>query len=451
MARTANKSAGRKTSATRSKSTSARTRSTSSRSKSSGAASGKKTAARTSGNGRTANVSRTKAKKQIGRSGLIQKTTQAIKKMVGKKQTKKIRYAVVGLGHITQNAVLPAFEHAGENCELAALVSSDTTKLKKLGKKYDIENLYLYEEYEQCLTSGEIDAVYIALPNSMHRDYAIKAATCGVHVLCEKPMAVTEEDCEAMIEAAEDNNVKLMIAYRLHFEEANLGAIEIVTSGKIGEPRIFNSVFSMQVKEGDIRTQKKMGGGSLYDIGIYCINAARYLFRDEPIEVTAMTASSDDERFEEVEEITSAVMRFSDDRVASFTCSFGSTDAAMYQVLGTKGMITVNPAFEYEADLKYEVTIEGRTNSKRVSRRDQFAPELVYFADCILKNKKPEPDGNEGLIDVRIIEAIYQSAKTGKTVRLDDMFKQRRPTMQMEMKKPRPRKPELVNTEAPHK
>lgn len=411
----------------------------------------KKTAARTSAKGRTATISRAKAKKTNGRGGLIQKTTATIKKMVGKKQTKKIRYAVVGLGHITQNAVLPAFEHAGENSELVALVSSDTTKLKKLGKKYGIDNLYLYEEYEQCLTSGEIDAVYIALPNSMHREYAIKAATCGVHVLCEKPMAVTEEDCEAMIAAAEENNVKLMIAYRLHFEEANLGAIEIVTSGKIGEPRIFNSVFSMQVKEGDIRTQKKMGGGSLYDIGIYCINAARYIFRDEPIEVTAMTASSDDERFEEVDEITSAVMRFSDEKIASFTCSFGSTDAAMYQVLGTKGMLTVNPAFEYEADLKYEVTIEGRTNSKRISRRDQFAPELVYFADCVLKNKKPEPDGTEGLIDVRIIEAIYESARTGKTVRLDDMFKNRRPTLNMEMKKPKPNKPELVNTEAPHK
>ena len=447
MARTASKPAGksRKTSAARSK-----PKATASRAKTTGSAH-KKTAARTSAKSRTATVSRGKAKKHNGRGGLIQKTTETIKKMVGKKQTKKIRYAVVGLGHIAQNAVLPAFEHAGENSELVALVSSDTSKLKKLGKKYDIDKLYLYEEYEECLTSGEIDAVYIALPNNMHREYAIKAATCGVHILCEKPMAVTEEDCEAMIAAAEENNVKLMIAYRLHFEEANLSAIEIVNSGKIGEPRIFNSVFSMQVKEGDIRTQKRMGGGSLYDIGIYCINAARYIFRDEPTEVTALTASSDDERFEEVDEITSAIMRFSDDRVASFTCSFGSTDAAMYQVLGTKGMVTVNPAFEYEADLKYEVTIEGRTSSKRVSRRDQFAPELIYFADCVLKNKKPEPDGTEGLIDVRIIEAIYQSAKTGKTVRLDDMFKKRRPTMSMEIKKPKPRKTELVNTEAPHK
>jgi glucose-fructose oxidoreductase len=187
---------------------------------------------------------------------------------------KKIRYAVVGLGYIAQNAVLPAFAHA-RNSELTALVSDNPTKLKKLSKKYCVPHTYSYEEYSECLESGEVDAVYIALPNHMHRAYTEAAARAGVHVLCEKPMAVTEEDCQAMIAAAEKNNIKLMIAYRLHFEEANLRAVELVQSGKLGEPRVFDSVFTMQVKPGNVRLQKEKGGGTLYDIGIYCINAAR--------------------------------------------------------------------------------------------------------------------------------------------------------------------------------
>src|SRR5712691_3117452 len=141
---------------------------------------------------------------------------------------KKVRYAVVGLGYIAQIAVLPAFKH---------------------GRKYGVSNTYSYEDYESCLESGEVDAVYIALPNVMHPEYAERAARAGIHVLCEKPMAITEQECESMIEAAQRNRVKLMIAYRLHFEEANLRAVDIVNSGKLGQPRIFNSVFSQQVKE----------------------------------------------------------------------------------------------------------------------------------------------------------------------------------------------------------
>src|SRR5438105_2516048 len=148
------------------------------------------------------------------------------------KTTQKIRYAVVGLGYISQAAVLPAFRHA-ENSELTALVSDDPEKLEKLSRNYDVRHTYTYEQYDECLRSGQIDAVYIALPNSLHRDYTVRAARAGIHVLCEKPMALSEQDCRAMIEAAETNHIKLMIAYRLHFEPTHLQAIEIIQSGKI--------------------------------------------------------------------------------------------------------------------------------------------------------------------------------------------------------------------------
>src|SRR5918911_1964650 len=201
-----------------------------------------------------------------------------------------IRYAVVGCGHIAQVAVLPAFGNARRNSKLAAIVSGDPVKRAELAKKYDIPQAIDYAHYDALLKSGDIDAVYIALPNNMHAEYTERAARAGVHVLCEKPMAVTEAECELMARTAREHRVKLMIAYRLHFERANLEAVEIARSGRIGEPRLFTSTFTMTVVPGNIRVQRALGGGVLYDIGIYCINAARSLFRDEPTEVSAVAA-----------------------------------------------------------------------------------------------------------------------------------------------------------------
>jgi predicted dehydrogenase len=361
----------------------------------------------------------------------------------------KIRYAVVGLGYISQIAVLPAFAHAAKNSELVALVSDDPEKLKKLGRKYRVKRLHHYDEYDALLSSGEVDAVYLGLPNHLHHEYTLRAARAGIHVLCEKPMAVTVEECEDMIRACQANDVKLMIAYRLHFEEANLKAIEIVNSGRIGEPRIFNSVFTNQVEKGNIRLRRESGGGTLYDIGIYCINAARYLFRSEPIEVFAKTANNGEERFEEVEEMTSAIMYFPGERLANFTCSFGAADASAYQVIGTKGVLRVDPAYEFTSGLKHAITLNGKTRERTFPKRDQFGPELLYFSDCILKDKEPEPSGQEGINDVRIIRALYRSIETGQPIRIGKLEKDERPHLGQEMKSPAVREPALVRAAAP--
>jgi glucose-fructose oxidoreductase len=343
---------------------------------------------------------------------------------------------------------LPAFSHARRNSTLAALVSDDSKKLNELSRRYDVKPTYSYKEYEDCLRSGEIDAVYIALPNNMHAEYSVRAANAGVHVLCEKPMAVTEQECESMMRAARKRNVKLMIAYRLHFEEANLRAVEIVKSGKLGEPRIFNSVFGMQVRDGNIRTQKELGGGTLYDLGVYCINAARYLFRDEPVEAFAYSAASNDRRFKEIDEMTAAVLRFPQNRVATFTTSFGSADMASYEIVGTKGRLRVDPAYEYAIPLRHFLTIDGKTKSRTFPRRDQFAPELLYFSDCIIKDIEPEPSGEEGLADVRVVRALYRAADTGKPVTIRPATIQKRPTLKQEKHRPPVTKPELINVES---
>jgi len=364
------------------------------------------------------------------------------------KSTRKIRYAVVGLGHIAQVAVLPAFRNA-HNSKLVNIVSGEPEKLAKLGKRYHLEYVYSYEDYDKALS--QVDAVYLTLPNHLHREYAVRAAQAKVHILCEKPMAPTEEDCQAMIDAAEQNGVRLMIAYRLHFEAANLEAVRLAEGGKLGKLRFFTSEFAQNVDIDNVRVTETTarGGGPLYDMGVYCINASRYLFGAEPIAVLGSTLDNGEERFEKVEEMASAIMRFPDGRIATFTCSFGAADVSRYTLIGTKGFLTADPAYDYSMALKHRLTIEEKTKSTTFPKRDQFAAELIYFSDCILKNREPEPSGLEGLADVRIVEAIYQSARTGTGVQLPTLPPKRRPTVNQEIHRPSHLKPKTVKAKSP--
>lgn len=363
---------------------------------------------------------------------------------------RKIRYAVVGLGHIAQTAMLPAFKNARKNSELVALVSSDPLKLRKIGRKYKVPFLCSYDEYADLMGSCEVDAVYIATPNSTHRAFADVALSCGVHVLCEKPLSTYSEDCLAMIETARRNKVQLMTAYRLHFEAANLEAIQVVRSHRLGDPKIFNSVFTMQVKDPDnIRLKKRLGGGTLHDLGVYCINAARYLFQAEPIEVFASSLRGEDPRFQEIDEITSAVLVFPDDRIATFTTSFGAADASDYEVIGTEGRLKLEHAYDYAEPMKLSVTKDGRTSHRRYPQRDQFSAELIYFSDCLLNHRRPEPSGEEGLLDVQIIEALQQSAKSGRSVRYHPFLKQHRPSPKQRITRPGINPPSTVHVTSP--
>jgi glucose-fructose oxidoreductase len=372
------------------------------------------------------------------------------------KKNKTVRYAVVGLGHLAQVAVLPAFARV-HNSELFAIVSGDAAKLKKLAKKYKIEHAYSYDEYDRAL--AVVDAVYLVLPNHLHREYAVRAAKAGVHVLCEKPMAVTEEECEAMIDAASANQVKLMVAYRLHFEEGNLEAIQLAKSGKLGNLRIFDSTFAQQVVAGNIRVTEPVerGGGPVYDMGVYCINAARYLFQAEPTAVTAVSANDGEKRFSQVEEMTSVVMEFPGEKLATFTCSFGAADISRYTLVGTKGILTADPAYDYSMALKHQIKIGEREKTKTFRKRDQFAAELTYFSDCILRNKEPEPSGLEGLADVRIVRAIYESVGAKKKVSLpalpnelgSELGRKKRPDIAQEIHLPAHGKPSTVKAKSP--
>jgi predicted dehydrogenase len=377
--------------------------------------------------------------------------------MEKKTNTKKVRYGVVGLGSIAQSAVLPAFKNASMNSELTTLISEDKQKLKVLSKKYNVENTYLYEDMEECFQKQEIDALYIATPNDHHREIVELAAKYKINILCEKPMAVTHSDCLFMDQVAKKNNIKMMVAYRLHFEAANLEAIKMCRQGKLGDLKFFNSSFSYQIKDRkNIRLNPtSVGGGALYDIGIYCINAARYLFKSEPIEVMAFSATSDDPRFINTEETTSAILRFPDEKIAAFTVSFGAFESSDYEIIGEKGRIRLENAYDYAATMELRTFLQSKEGMKKTSKkfkkRDQFSSELLYFSDCIQKNKEPEPNTMEGMADVKIIEAILSSIHLNAPVALEPVVKNKFPTTKQKFTRPGVRKRKLYHANGPSK
>lgn len=359
-------------------------------------------------------------------------------------EKKKIRYAVVGAGNIAQVAVLPAFAHAKENSELVAIISGDTEKRQELRKKYDLEHDGDYADFEAVLAAAQVDAVYIATPNSNHWDFTERAAKAGVHVLCEKPLAVNANDVQAMADVCKNAGVKLMVAYRLHFDEATLKTYDLISNGKIGEARIFESTFTHVVRPGDIRTRAETGGGALLDLGVYCINMARHVFQAEPLQVSAMCVMRDGS-----DETTTATLRFSNDRIAHFTVSNAGSAVSTFRVVGTEGDLLCDPAYEYaEAQVHY-LTRDEKTEKETYGKRDQFAPQLIHFSDCILNDREPKPSADEAYADLRIIDAIARSAATGEIVSLEPRRHAYHPKMEQEMKKPAVSKPKVVNAPSP--
>jgi glucose-fructose oxidoreductase len=361
-----------------------------------------------------------------------------------------VRFAVVGLGYFAQSAVLPAFRRS-KKAEVVALVSDDPVKLRELGEEHGVETRIGYDGFEDLLRSGEVDAVYVCTPNHLHEGFVVAAARHGVHVLCEKPLGVTAAECRRMVDACRRHRVRLMTAYRLHFNRANLEAAEAVHDGTIGTPRFMVSSFAMQVKPRGIRTNPtEKGGGPLYDIGLYCINAARYLFREEPQWVLASAGTGPRERrFRDIDEQVTAILGFRRGKTAAFTCSYGAADVAVYEVYGTKGYVCLDNAYEFTTPMRLEIGEGGKERTRRFVKRDQVAPELEHFSECVLSGRDPEPSGKEGLIDVEVIEAVLRSARTGRRVDLRVPRRRRRPTLRQERTFRGLRKPDLVHAETP--
>jgi predicted dehydrogenase len=328
--------------------------------------------------------------------------------------TRKLGYCIVGLGRISMQHFMPATK-ASQSSRVTAIVSGHRDKADRMAAQYGVpaRNIYSYDNYDAIAGNPDIDAVYIALPNSMHAEYSIRAAGAGKHVLCEKPMASTVAGAQAMDDACRRANRKLMIAYRCQFEPAHLRAFQLIRDGKLGKIEAIDSAFGFDIAPGEWRLQKAMaGGGPLMDVGIYCLNACRHLTGEEPVEVRGYaTVADQDGRFREVEENLSWSMKFPSGTVASCSTTYGANMTSYFRVLGSKAEMYVEQAFAYDGQrLMTVLPGEGPINEPSTLRDPGcFVREADHFADCIFSNREPGPNGAEGLRDMKLMAEIYKS------------------------------------------
>jgi predicted dehydrogenase len=339
----------------------------------------------------------------------------------------RVGFAVVGLGKLSLGEILPAFAQS-KKARLAALVSGSPEKLRTVAQQYGVkpESCLDYAAFDRIKDDPAIQAVYIVLPNAMHREYVERAAAAGKHVLCEKPMATSVEDARAMVAACARANVRLMIAYRCQYEPHHLRVQAYARQHTFGRS-IAMSAHNVQQAAPDAalqwRHKKAMaGGGSLVDIGLYCLNAARFVTGEEPVEVFATTFSPPgDPRYAEVEETISFSLRFPSGFTANAVASYGAREHRAQALLFEQATLDMSHAYDYEGQRLMLGRREGNESGEdtiELPHKNQFAAELDHLATCILEKRRPRTPGEEGVQDHVIMEALYRSAATRRPVGL---------------------------------
>lgn len=339
---------------------------------------------------------------------------------------KRLGYAVVGLGQFALNQIIPSFAES-KSSKLVALVSGNRDKAEQVADRYGVEhkNIYGYDDFDRIADNDGIDIVYIILPNALHAEYTVRAFKARKHVMCEKPMAPTIAECETMIRAGREAGRKLMIAYRAQYEPYNLEAIRMAREGELGTIRLVTSdhgrILDPKVPADQWRMVKSLaGGGSLYDIGIYSLQAARYITGEEPLEVASAQISSDpaDPRFTEVEDLVTFQLRFPSGVLANLSSSYSTSPVKRIQVFGSKASLVLDPATEYWRHQMMVKTEKGERRAQ-IPEGNQFANEMDHLVQAILESRDPKTPGEEGLRDVRIMQAVYRAAAEGKPVSLE--------------------------------
>jgi predicted dehydrogenase len=355
-------------------------------------------------------------------AGTLLKTTAARQGLVVPEPPgKKMGWAIVGLGSLSIYQILPAFAKC-EKSKPVAFVSGHPDKANQLAARYGInsKNIYNYQNYDSIKENPEVDIIYIVLPNCMHAEYTIRGFQAGKHVLTEKPMACTPAECQKMIDAGRAAGKKLMVAYRCRYEPYNQEAIRIARSGELGPAQVILADAGWNATNPDQWRLKKdlAGGGSLMDIGIYALNASRYLSGEEPTEINAMIYNAPgDPRFKEVEETVNFQLRFPSGAIANCTSSYGYYATSHYRVIGTQGWLDMDPATWYSG-LRMKVGNRSGILEKELPTRDHFALEMDHMSQCVMENKEPLTPGEEGLKDISLMTAIYEAARSGKTVKV---------------------------------
>lgn len=338
----------------------------------------------------------------------------------------RVRYAMVGMGDITQRSMMPAIAHTG-NSALTAIVSGDADKARALAKLYGVEHVYDYDGFDAMLASGQVDAIYLATPNWRHAEFAIPALAAGVHVLCEKPLEVSSEQCRAIMAAERASSAKLMVAYRLHFEPGTLDAIERIRAGELGDLVAFTSCFTQLLDPANHRASNGIEGGPLFDMAPYPINAIRYLFGAEPVAVEHATATRQaGSSLGDLDDTVAVVLRMPGEQLATFTVSYAANGVDSLIIAGTKGSIQMSPAYGYGQASEQNRTVGEEKKRETFKVTDQFGGEMRYFSECILADRDPEPDAEEGLADLHVIEGIVRALEMGERQELPPFTRTRR-------------------------
>jgi predicted dehydrogenase len=327
-------------------------------------------------------------------------------------KTNKLGIALVGLGKYSSVQLAPALKGT-EYCYLAGIVTGTPDNAGKWRKQYNIseKNIYNYSNFDDIKDNPDIDIVYVVLPNSMHHEYVIRAAKAGKHVICEKPMALTVEECDEMIAACKNANKMLSIGYRLHFEPHNMEMM------RLGQKKVFGSIKKMYAEDGlaeveGWRLNKALaGGGPLMDVGIYCVQGVRYTSGLEPLAVTAMEGvKKNNEKFKEVEESLTWKMEFPDGIVAECKTSY-SEQLNLLRAEAENGWFELTTAYEYKG-------IEGKTieGKMKFPKVNQQAKQMDDFAQAIIDRRPSPVPGEMGRQDVKILNAIYRAMETGDRI-----------------------------------
>ncbi len=346
-----------------------------------------------------------------------------IKQWLGMAEEKKVRYAIVGVGDIAQEDMMPGVEHTG-NSVMTALVTGDAAKATQLGKKYDVEATYTYEQFADALKAGTFDAIYLATPNWRHAEFIVPALEAGIHVLTEKPLEVSTAQCKAILDAERaaktGGGAKLMVAYRLHFEPGTLATIDKIRSGDLGRITLFSSTFAQTVDPSNHRAHSGDLAGPVLDMGPYPVNAARHVFEDEPTEVVSAAGTKHPESGlpQDFYDTVAVTLRFPGERLAQFSLSYFGNPTNSFTAVGDKGTVLLDPCYMFGKPLEQTVAIKDEKSKQSFKNTDHFGGELKYFSDCILNNTDPEPDGEEGFADVRVLEGVLEALRTGSSVKL---------------------------------
>lgn len=318
----------------------------------------------------------------------------------------KIRWGVLGTSNIARAAVLPAIQHSS-NGELVGVASRDTQRAHDFAAKLTIP--MSYGSYDALLAANDVDAVYIPLPNSLHREWAVKAAEAKKHVLCEKPLAMNSAECAEMDSAARRNGVKLMEAFMYRFHPQTQKVLDLVRTSAIGDLRFIHSAFTFRVTNpANIRLQPELGGGSLMDVGCYCVNISRTIAGQEPVEVQAYanwgSTGVDDQMI--------CNLRFGNGLLAQFDCALTLGRREFYQLVGTEGTIDVPVAF-LPGDDKTTIGLRQGRNERllEISGVDEYRLMVEHFASCVLNDEPARYPPAEAAANMRTIEALYRSAR----------------------------------------